>query len=73
MEKSSVYHSATPARVGLPMTPEVKAAMRKVANGTHIPFQRRRPDGGLDYLLVRKTERVTRFLRAVNKGVFAGV
>ena len=73
MTKSHVYfhRPADSVRIGLPLTADVKAAMRKAAEGTHLPFQRRNPDRSIDYILVRKTERVTRFLRAVNKGVFA--
>ncbi len=69
---SLVYHEvdASRARLGLEPSEAVKLAFAKVKAGTHLPFQRRRKDGGLDYILVRKTERVTRFLRAVNVGAF---
>lgn len=71
MPKVIVYHNKRyGAGLGLPDTPEVRSARRKVEAGTHLPFQRVNRDGTTDYLLVRKTPIVERLLRAVNFGVF---
>ena len=70
MQKAYVYHRALEPGIGLPPTRAVKQARKMIAGGTHLPFQRRRPDGGLDYILVRSSPLVQRLLRAINFGVF---
>jgi hypothetical protein len=66
--KSIVYHTTAPGGPGLqdfPSWTKQGAIRAAAAAGLAHLFQRRRPDGGLDYIHVPATPRSLRFIKEI--------